>query len=71
MNNNDKLRNAFFGTQIIQQLWEKIVPTMTLKDYFGVKGPNKNIISTYSMITRIMKEVYGLNMAKEWTNAFN
>lgn len=44
---------------------------MTLNDYFGTKGPNKNIISTYNMITKIMKEVYSLNMGKEWTNAFN
>lgn len=70
-NNNEKLRTAFFGTSIVRHLWEKLTPSLTLKDYFGAKGYNKNIFSTYSMISRIMKEVYNLNMSKEWTDAFN
>jgi hypothetical protein len=55
-NNNESLRDEFFRTPIIRQIWEKLAPKITLKDFFGTAdGFNEKIIPTYSEISRSMK----------------
>ena len=70
LKNNESVRNQFFGTPIIRQLWEKLTPKMTLKYYFDGKGPNKQLMPTYSIITKVMNQHYGLRMSPEWESQF-
>ena len=70
LKNNESVRNQFFGTPIIRQLWEKLTPKMTLKYYFDGKGPNKQLMPTYLNITKVMNQHYGLRMSPEWETQF-
>lgn len=69
-NNNEGLRDQLFEEPIIQKLWKKLVPKMTLNDIFGDVGPNDRISPTYSEISKIMQNRYGLPMCKEWLRDF-
>lgn len=66
-NNNQALRDKFFNTDIIQRLWNKLMPLMKLEDFFTkAEGNPERNNPTYMMINKVMNERYGLTMCKEW-----
>ena len=67
-NNTDSRRKELFNTPIIKEIWRKLVPKMQLSDFFI--ETNQKLIPTYSEITMIMRDRYGLEMCTEWTRAF-
>jgi hypothetical protein len=71
-NNNEKLRDKFFNAPIIRAIWEKLAPSMSLKDFFkgGEASANHRITPTYSQITKIMGEKYHLQMCPQWCRRF-
>jgi hypothetical protein len=69
LNNNEEMRDKFFKSKIIRDLWNKVVPKMKLNEFFKDK-PNLKIKPTYNYITFIMESRYGLRMCPEWEAAF-
>lgn len=64
-NNNEDSRDSFFRSNIVQLLWSHVLPYMTYEECFP-KGPNAKILPTYKEITRIMRDVYNLDMPRWW-----
>ena len=64
--NNEELRDKFFMTPIVAQIWNKIAPMMTLQDCFKEKKAQYEPCDAFQEITRIMRHRYHLEMSGEW-----
>ena len=61
-NNSVSLRDNFFNTPIIQEIWKHIMPKMSLKNF----KVDKISQDTKCAITKTMKKRYGLQMCPDW-----
>jgi hypothetical protein len=68
--NNKASIEAFFNDDLIIKLWPRVMGSYTKEHCFGSKGPVKDILPTYSEITRLVVSVYGLPMPRWWVQKF-